>query len=202
MSTTTSNSVSHDTSSTSSAAGSITETRAMEMLASGLSMEVVASALGVSISRISQIAAQEDFATELATRRYENLTTQNIRDNKADSIEDKLLAKMDMAVDLLYKPLELAAVYKVVNNARRRGAVAPTTHQNVSVVVNLQLPTQIIQRFKVTADNQIIEAGGQNLITMQSATLASLANHPDMKELPNDLPTNLITAKNSSSGNL
>lgn len=152
-----------------------TESRALSLLGSGLGPEVVASALGISVSRISQLLSQEEFAAEVATLRFQNLSKHNERDSRYDQMEDDLLERLRDCMPLMVRPMEILKAIQVINAAKRRGSSAPEqiTHQNN--VVNLVMPTQIIQKFTTNINNQVIQAGHQNLNTMQSGSLLDLA---------------------------
>ncbi len=70
------------------------EDRALSLLGAGVVPESVASALGVTPGYISQLLADDVFATKVATIRYENLQKHNVRDSSYDSIEDQLIDKL------------------------------------------------------------------------------------------------------------
>ena len=148
-----------------------TEERALALLGSGVGPETVASALGVSVSRISQLLSSEEFSAKVAQLRFESLSRHNTRDNKYDSIEDTLLENLEKVVPAIYQPGMILKAISTINNAKRRGSSAPEQLTNQSTVVNLTMPTQIVQKFSVNINNQVIEAGSQSLLTIQSGTL-------------------------------
>lgn len=148
-----------------------TEERALVLLGQKIPPESVAAALGVSPSRISQLLSQEEFAAKVATLRYENLQKHNQRDTTYDSLEDKLLDKLSKSLPLMFRPIEILKAIQVINGAKRRGQSAPESVVNQQTIVNLVLPTQITQKFTVNVNNQVISAGEQNLLTMQSGNL-------------------------------
>ena len=67
------------------------EERALHLLGSGVPADSVASALGVTPSRISQLLAEDSFSKKVAALRYDSLQKHNRRDGKYDSLEDTLL---------------------------------------------------------------------------------------------------------------
>jgi hypothetical protein len=150
-----------------------TEMRALELLGAGVNPESVASALGVTVSRISQLMSQDDFKNEVIRLRYENLQKHNTRDNTYDSIEDKLLVQLERAIPLAIKPMEVTRILQVVNAAKRRGQSAPDSIIQQQTVVKLNMPTKIINQFsvQVNTNNQVVQAGDQELLTIQSGTL-------------------------------
>lgn len=162
---------------------SATEERALKLLGSGLGPEVVASAVGVSTSRISQLLSDPEFSEQVAELRFTSLQKHNDRDNEYDSLEDKLLKTLKDLLPLMMRPMEVLKAIQVINAAKRRGQSAPEqiTHQNQ--VVNLVMPTFITQKFTTNINNQVIQAGSQTLETIQSGTL--LARAKKVEEVEN-----------------
>ena len=154
--------------------------RALSLLGAGVVADSVASALGVTPSYISQLLADDVFATEVATIRYENLQKHNLRDDNYDSIEDRLLEKLSNQLSLIMKPETLLKAISVVNGAKRRGQVTPDQTVNNTNIVVLNIPAIIAQRFTVDVNNQVIRAGEQELHTIPSSNL--LKQVEDRKE--------------------
>lgn len=148
-----------------------TESRALTLLGSGIAPETVAASLGVSASRISQLLSQAEFAAQVAELRFENLNKHNERDSKYDDMEDRLIERMRDCLPMMYKPMEILKAIQVINSAKRRGASAPESITQQQTIINLTLPTQIINQFKINAQNQVVSTGSQDLITMQASTL-------------------------------
>ena len=148
-----------------------TEERALTLLGSGVQAEAVANALGVTPSRISQLLSQEDFASKVANLRYEILQKHNVRDNAYDTLEDKLIKKLENSINLMAKPDTLIRAVSVVNNAKRRGQSSPDHVANHTNIVQLILPTIIKEIFATNLDNQVVRAGEQELLTMPSSNL-------------------------------
>ena len=160
---------------------SITE-RALTLLGSGIQPETVAASLGVSASYISQLLSQEEFAAQVAELRFQNLQKHNARDNKYDTLEDDLLERMKDCLPLMYKPLEILKAIQIINAAKRRGASAPDTITQQQTIINLTLPTQIVNTFRTNSQNQVVSTGQTELITMQASTLLNKVkgnNHVD-----------------------
>lgn len=150
---------------------SSTEEKAMHLLGTGIAPEQVASALGVTPSRIAQLLAEESFAVKVAALRYESLQSHNKRDGAYDTLEDKLLTKLERSLPLLIKPESILKAIAIVNGAKRRGQSAPQHVTNTQNVVQLIMPQIIAQKFTVNLDNQVIKAGEQELLTMPSGNL-------------------------------
>ena len=156
----------------------LTEQRALELLGSGAGPEQVAAAVGVSVSRISQLLADPEFAALVADLRFQSLSKHNSRDAAYDSIEDELLERMRNLLPLMMRPMEILRAITVINSAKRRGASAPTAVNSQQAIVNIVLPQVILDRYTTqaittNAQNQVVKVGDQELITMQSGTLFS-----------------------------
>ncbi len=180
-----------------------TEERALKLLGSGCGPEVVATAIGVSVSRISQLLSEPEFAAAVSELRFQNLQKHNEMDSKYDTMESKLLTQLEDLLPLMMRPMEILKAIQVINAAKRRGQSAPEsiTHQNT--VVNLVMPTQIVQRFTTNINNQVINAGNQTLETMQSSQMlvsSKLREAERLKGVVNEALTgsNFAIAKTSS----
>ena len=149
-----------------------TAARILEMLGNGLAPSVVSSALGISESYISQLLAEESFSYQVTARRYANLQANTDRDRKYDKIEDALLNKMEELLPLMYKPSEVLRAVATINAAKRRGADTPTNTVVHNTVVQLTLPAAIMSRFVTNVNNQVVEAGEQELVTIAAHNLA------------------------------
>lgn len=150
-----------------------TKEKALVYLAKGVSPSQCAEALGISASAISQLMAEEDFAKKLAERKFDS-TSKHIRhDDMLDETEALLIAKARELIPMITRPLEVIRAASVVNSMKRRGAgsAAPT---QTPVVISLTLPTTIVSRFTLNSTNQVIAAGDQELVTIQSNKVADL----------------------------
>jgi len=156
-------------------AASNTEDKALSLLGSGVSAEQVASALGVTAARISQLLSDKSFADQVAELRFQNLQQHNSRDASYDSLEDDLIGKLKQHMSLLFRPTDILKAIQIVNGAKRRGQSAPDQVTNQQNIVNLLLPTMIKQKFVTNTVNQVVKAGDQELVTMQSGNLLSLS---------------------------
>jgi hypothetical protein len=154
---------------------SSTENRALTLLGQGIAPTIVASAVGVSESRISQLISDPIFSARVAELRFESLSAHTARDHAYDSIEDVLIARLKDMIPYMYKPMEVVATIRTINQAKRRGAGSESQPAiTASKVINLTLPIQIVNQFKLDGNNQVIQTGEQPLITMQSGNMNSL----------------------------
>ena len=156
-----------------------TEDRALSLLGQGCGPELVASAIGVSVSRISQLLSTPEFAEKVAALRFASLARHNERDQRADRIEDLLLEKLENVIPYITDPMKLVAAYTRINAAKRRGSSSPEAITAQTQVVSLNIPSVVInqhvkQDITVNINNQVIKAGTQDLITVQSSNMESL----------------------------
>ncbi len=150
------------------------ESRAISLLGSGFSAETVASALGVTPARISQLLSDPKISQQVSELKYKNLLKHNIRDAELDALEDSLIAKTKGLIPLISKPIEAARIFSLINAAKRRGASTPDHITNQSVTVQITLPTQVVMQFTKNSAGQVIEAGSQSLITIEPNSLKKL----------------------------
>lgn len=148
-----------------------TTERALTLLGSGVPPESVAAALGVSVSRISQLLSEPDFAAQVAELRFNSLQKHNTRDNKYDELEDQLVDRMRDCLPLMMRPMEILKAIQIINAAKRRGASAPDSITAQQTIISLTIPMQVIQKFQTTQNLQVTHAGDQELLTIQASTL-------------------------------
>lgn len=158
------------------------ETQAINLLGKGYSQEVVANAIGVDASRISQLLQNAEFRRQVNEQKLKNLQEVSKFDELYDSMELTLAKKLEKAIVNLYKPSDIIKAVTQLNALKRRSPAAPlvdTSNEN-SRTVNLQIPVFIAAKFTANVNNQIIEvndASGRNqeLLTIQAGRLQSLA---------------------------
>jgi hypothetical protein len=159
------------------------ESRALKLLGDGFPNSVVASATGLSDSRVSQLLTDAEFSKQVSELRYNNLAKHNDRDAKADSIEDTVLEQLERNISLVHRPLELARIYSIINAGKRRGQSAPDHTVNQQPAVALVMPTLVIQNFTKSVNNQIVAAGDLSLVTIQPKQLQE-KHHGLLQETP------------------
>lgn len=150
---------------------STVEEMALALLGDGIPQESVASHLGVSESLISQLVSREDFAAKLIELRYTALSKHNERDKSYDSIEDELIVKLRDSLPLMFRPEQVLKAVQVINAAKRRGSSAPAATTQQQTIVKIVMPVRVINKFTTNVMNQVIEAGDQKLVTVQSGVL-------------------------------
>lgn len=145
--------------------------RAIELLCQGVSTSMVAEAVGVDPSYISQLRADPEVAAKIS----EALSQHTLEDVKHDSLIDKC---EELALQRIEKTIAYAnfgqtlAAFKILNSAsRRQQKGGPGGGLSTNITVNLTLPTAAIPAYTTNASNEIIEVEGR---TMIAATAKSL----------------------------
>lgn len=154
---------------------SSTESRALELLGSGVASSVVATALGVTQARISQLLSDEEFSKKVTELKFKNLQKHNARDSSYDEVEDDLLDRFKEMSPLITRPMEILKALQIINSQKRRGHSSPDAIHTSQPVVNLTIPVQVVNRFTRDINNQVIEAGSQTLLTIQSSKVQELS---------------------------
>ena len=152
--------------------------RIKELLGNGLSNDVVATAVGVHPSYVSQLMSDEIFSQQVIALRTQTLAAASSRDRSWDGIEDRLLNKLSDLVDsgMFYKPQDILNALVVANRAKRRGTTAQenlVVHQNI---VHLNLPTQVVNSYRKNLQGEVVEittpeGNQQTLVTMPAVAL-------------------------------
>lgn len=182
-----------------------TQERILQLLGQNFPASVVASAVGVDESYVSQLLSQEAFAQAVQERRF--LATQKSvqLDDKYDSIETKLLEKLEKSIPLIVRPHDITKTLQMVNSAKRRSTPLSTGANVTQNIVNLVLPTAILNRFVSNGNNQIVEVqdgtGKQTtLVTATSGALERLAREVSPVEFT-QLPSSGTSGNSASSSN-
>jgi hypothetical protein len=147
--------------------------KAKELLGIGLANNIVASAIGVTESMVSQWLSDETFAQEVSDLRAATAAEAVGRDKKYNKIEDILLEKLEEKLDsglMFTSPREILAAIRVINSAVRRGSPQEVTGKGQVQIVQLQLPENatFAARFVLNGQNQVIEIAGRSMATMSA----------------------------------
>jgi hypothetical protein len=167
----------------------IDKSRAMQLLGSGLSPEIVGTTLGCASEYIHQLLAEDDFRQRVTALRIEALTADTARDKNIDEIEDSLIAKLKENIDYLVSTKDILRAFVFVNAAKRRGVKATDGTVINNTVVNLMLPPAIIQKFATNRLGEVIEVEGKSLVTVSPQELLAKrkqkqSQNEDERKLP------------------
>ena len=145
----------------------------LALLGLGLPNNVVASAVGVSDSYVSQLMGVEDFARQVQELRLKNLTEIAARDKKWDSLEDRFLQKLEDLLPMggFSRPMEILKALQVLNAAKRRASPQELPAAASYTVVPLILPIVMAPKLSVNSQGQVIEVEGRVLATMPAAVV-------------------------------
>lgn len=159
--------------------------KAVSLLAQNLPQKVVADALGVTPSYISQLMTDEDFLVELSAEKYKRLQEASTRDQSYDDLEDVLIEQLKTFAGIMTDPLKIARVLQIINAAKRRGAQADPSVQGGQggQIVTLVLPSLVHATFVTNVNNQIISDGTRELRTIPFSDFAAEATKVKNQEI-------------------
>lgn len=161
---------------------------ALELLAQGVSPGTVANTLGVTPSYISQLMAEEDFASAVQAQRVATSTEDLRYDKKLSVIEEAYLDRLEEKMTFANFNQTLGA-FRVLNLAkRRREASQEQSGISMSQVVHLTLPAIVIPQFQVNSNNEIVEVEGQTMISATPKGLDEIMAAKSVKQLPPPTP--------------
>lgn len=143
-------------------------------LKNGITPIEISRALGITPGAVTQLMQSPAVSTEIAKMQAEQQARSSAIDAKYDAIEEKLLTQLEKTVPLLMRPGEIANVLTRINAAKRRG-VAHQAPQGPAQILQLNIPIALQSKFVVNAANQVVQAGEQTLVTMQSSNIPGLA---------------------------
>jgi hypothetical protein len=135
---------------------------------------------------------ESEFALEVSQLRLLNLENATERDGKYDTLEDKMLGRLEELEPYMTKPREVLGALQVLNRAVRRGVKPEQAPQVKQDVVVLQMPVVIQNKFVVNELNQVVAVGSkevtervgsnvlQDLTTITSKSLLEKIRKPEL----------------------
>lgn len=160
------------------------EDRALDLLGKGIPQSAVALTLGVDPSRISQLLSDKAFADQVIEKKFVNLSSDISRDKSIDSIEDKILERLDFSLPMISKPMDLVRAFTALNMAKRRSRSLDSESGSSlgnQTIIQLNIPSVVLQSFRTNINNQVIAVGDRSLLTMPSNLLRSALENPPSK---------------------
>lgn len=159
------------------------QTQMLELLGAGVPAVQVASACGVSESYVSQCLADEEFSKRVTLKKSERAGQYIKHDNNIDSLEDKVLQKLERLLPLVTKPMDAARIFQTLNNAKRKSDPTSGQASSPNVIVSVELPEAAAVHFKMTAQNQVIEVEGRSMVPMPAGQVASMLRKKQTERL-------------------
>jgi len=157
---------------------SLTQERALKLLGTGVGPAQTALAIGVTESEISQLVSDPVFSAKVAELRFKNLAAHTERDHRYDSLEDKLIDKMENMLPYMVQPALVLKAIATINGLKRRGASTPESIVNQQTVTTLIMPTIIHNHHTIqpvmNVNRQVVQVGDKNLVTVQSSNMNKL----------------------------
>lgn len=155
--------------------------RCANFLAQGLAPAQVASIVGISPGRLSQIVKEESFSTVLAAAR-ERYEVSEEDAAVAERINNKYLALEDKLVDSLYsqatmmEPRDLVRALDTVSSrqARLKQAAAPVHAVQNNYTVQLALPAHAVPEYKLNAQSEIISIDNRPMAPLPAQSVKEL----------------------------
>lgn len=151
-----------------------TKEQIISLLSQGIPAAQVAAAAGVSESYISQLRADPELSTLIASGAAESTTRDIAFDNTLERAELMALEKIEKNLPFANMGQAMAA-FRILNSARKRkDAFAAPADQSTTITVNLTLPAAASARYVVNSANEIVEVEGQTMITATAKSLDTL----------------------------
>lgn len=143
-------------------------------LKQGVTPIEISRALGITPGAVTQLMTHPEVSTEMAKIQAEQQARSSAIDARYDTLEEKLLGQLEKTIPLLMRPMEITKVLSQINAAKRRG-VAAQIQTGPAQILQLNIPVALQSKFVVNATNQVVQAGEQTLVTMQSSNIQGLA---------------------------
>lgn len=153
-----------------------TRAKALEYLSIGISPTQAAKALGVTDAVLSKLMDEPEFVQELADRKFARTHKATTQDDALDSLESQITKQLAQSVGTIYDPMKLGRLLQQVSAVKRRGGPVTNGDNTPTKVIELHMPVAIMSRFVLNEHNQVIAAGGQDLVTIQSSQVSNLAD--------------------------
>lgn len=159
--------------------------RIMKLLGAGLLPAEAARAVGVDDSYVSQLQKETSFTEQVSELVKKAFADQSEIDNNYTDIERVLSKKLRQSTEFMQNPDQILRTLRFANEAKRKLAPALTNPGNGGNgdgssnlrPVTLILPTQIINNFTLSPNNEIVAVGEEQLNTLPSANINNLVKN-------------------------
>lgn len=154
----------------------IDKDKACRMLSKGMRPTDVAAVMGCEASYITELMNEEEFAVKVLSARMAAAEAHVEHDGNIDSLEEKILKKLDASLTYCMKPETLIRAFQVINGAKRRSDVGEGIANAAPTVINITLPNVIINQIRLNAEGRVVQVGERELVTMDKNAFSQLAN--------------------------
>lgn len=157
------------------------EQKIIDLLSKGLSAVQVAKALGVTEGYVSQLANEDSNKHKIQANRAIEVAGRLTIDSNYDKIEEygtEALLKLVETKGSLLEPMKLMKIVQTANTARRRLEQNPAAAAGgQQFTINVTLPNVSLPLLSLvkSANNEVLEVGGQQLLTMPSQLVKQAA---------------------------
>lgn len=146
----------------------------VDLLAAGVPTSQIAAAVGCTDAYVSQLKADPEVQTLLATKAVETTAKDVAFDTALERAESTALDKIERNLPFANLGQALMA-FKVLNGARKRkDAFAQVDSGGTTINVNLTLPAQAIPTYTMSARSELIEVDGKPMITATPKSLDAI----------------------------
>jgi len=184
--------------------------RILNMLCTGLSPEEAAQAVGVDSSFVRHLKQEPDFIEQIKIKLQENTERAIQIDENYAAIEKQATDRLKTLLPLIHSPRDLMQLAAFANAAKKKTSIGPAAGSegaSSQPLVKVIMPTIILNNFTVNPNNEIVQAGGRTLTTLNSTSITSLIErakdqqaieHQQEVSKPALLQTNAVTKPSRS----
>jgi predicted transcriptional regulator len=175
--------------------------KAIHFLSLGLPHSQVASILGVSPGRISQLLKEPEVQEALKIKELEV----SAESHEVERLEAKILAAKNSLLDAIAQRqheasfMELAKAFQIIAGAEKQRNTIPVQGATLlGTVVQISLPERIHPEITITKDNEVIAVGERNLAPLAAPAVTALFKR--MKEGEDHEPEKLSSGAKEGFG--
>lgn len=154
-------------------AGNVRE-RAVALLAAGAAPSNVALATGVTPAYITQLLDEESVQRAIAEKRTARLEGDVQHDDSIDGAEKEALKVLRQKLPFVRSATEAAAVFKILNNAKRATDTLTPANDDGVATVSITLPRASRVFIQVDEKNQVVDVAGRSMAPMPSKLLPKM----------------------------
>lgn len=163
-------------------------------LEAGFQQVVIAEALGVSESLVSQLIAEHSLDQVAAKQKITRESVFNDIDNSYNEAEKFIADRLKTSVKYMTDPVKLAYVADKLNKMKRRALSQVGASAAPAKVAVLNLPMHVQNNFIFNQQNEAIAVDGRPLISMPATRLMQVMKEETTKELADEEAQKLADA--------